>query len=82
VSNGALDKGRVNDRRMISRVIHVFKSGRKRNDASEGRFEKRTAFYRPNPGYPDRAPRFPKAAVRPPFGNFGVELGSLTTPDD
>ncbi len=34
------------------------------------------------PGYPDRAPRFPKAAVRPPFGNFGVELGSLTTPDD
>jgi len=34
------------------------------------------------PGYPDRAPRFSKAAVRPPFGNFGVELGSLTTPDD
>lgn len=49
MSNDALNKGRVNDRRMISRVIHVFKSGRKRNDASEGRFEKRTAFYRPNP---------------------------------
>ncbi|MBE7157269.1 MAG: hypothetical protein INR62_02315 [Rhodospirillales bacterium] len=47
MSNDALNKGRVNDRRMISRVIHVFKSGRKRNDASEGRFEKRTAFYRP-----------------------------------
>ncbi|WP_331299803.1 hypothetical protein [Methylobacterium oryzae] len=76
LSNNTLSERRVNDQRMISRVIHLFKSGRKRNNASEGRFEKRTAFYRPDPHVPtaNSAPR-----KRTLFGHLATNLATATS---